>query len=83
MRTFFARPISNSKRILVNGTRNVLEAALELDEAEQEEIVEALAANLYGSSRPPSAILSFTARDVLSWAASRTPSSTWRVRLVS
>jgi len=33
-----------------------------------------------GSSRPPSAILSFMERDVLSWAASRTSSSTWRVR---
>lgn len=34
---------------MTNPARNVLEAALELDEAEQEEIVEALVANLYGS----------------------------------
>jgi hypothetical protein len=33
--------------------RNVLEAALELDEAEQEEIVEAPAANIYGSDLGP------------------------------
>jgi hypothetical protein len=34
---------------MMDPARNVLEAALELDEAGQEEIVEALAANLYGA----------------------------------
>jgi putative addiction module component (TIGR02574 family) len=38
---------------MMDPARNVLEAALKLDEAEQEEIVEALAANLYGSDLGP------------------------------
>lgn len=38
---------------MTDPARNVLEAALKLDEAEQEEIVEALAANLYGSDLGP------------------------------
>jgi hypothetical protein len=38
---------------MMDPARKVLQAALELDEAEQEEIVEALAANLYGSDLGP------------------------------
>jgi putative addiction module component (TIGR02574 family) len=38
---------------MMDPARNVLEAALKLDEAEQEEIVEALAANLYGADLGP------------------------------
>jgi len=38
---------------MTDPARNVLEAALKLDESEQEEIVEALAANLYGSDLGP------------------------------
>jgi hypothetical protein len=38
---------------MMDPARNILEAALKLDETEQEEIVEALAANLYGSDLGP------------------------------
>lgn len=38
---------------MTDPARRVLKAALKLDETEQEEIVEALAANLYGSDLGP------------------------------